>query len=160
LSLSVLYYSIEYAIRNVHENQAGLKSNGTHQLLAYTDDVNLLGDNIDTINKKHRNFTWCWQGCWSRNKRRENQVYVAVSSPDCRSRSLYKDTKQMVKYFGTSVTDQNLIQEEIKRLNSDNVFFHLIQNLLSSCLLCKDIKIRIYKSIIWLRFCMDVKCCI
>jgi hypothetical protein len=27
----------------------GLKLNGTHQLLAYTDYVNLLGDNIDTI---------------------------------------------------------------------------------------------------------------
>jgi hypothetical protein len=29
----------------------GLKLNGTHQLLAYADDANLLGDNIDTINK-------------------------------------------------------------------------------------------------------------
>jgi hypothetical protein len=29
----------------------GLKLNGTHQLLAYDDDVNLLGDNIDAINK-------------------------------------------------------------------------------------------------------------
>jgi hypothetical protein len=35
----------------VQKNQVGLKLNGTHQLLAYTDDVNLLGDNIDTINK-------------------------------------------------------------------------------------------------------------
>jgi hypothetical protein len=30
----------------------GLKFNGTRQLLAYADNVNLLGDNIDTINKK------------------------------------------------------------------------------------------------------------
>jgi hypothetical protein len=30
----------------------GLKLNGTHQILAYADVVNLLGDNIDTIKKK------------------------------------------------------------------------------------------------------------
>jgi hypothetical protein len=35
----------------VQENQVGLKQNGTHQLLAYADDVNLLADNIDTIKK-------------------------------------------------------------------------------------------------------------
>jgi hypothetical protein len=35
----------------MQENQIGLKLNGTHQLLAYADDVNLLGDNFDTIKK-------------------------------------------------------------------------------------------------------------
>jgi hypothetical protein len=41
-----------------------------------------------------------------------------------------------LKYMGTTVTNQNLIQEEMKRrLNSDNVCYHLAQNLLYSRLL-------------------------
>jgi hypothetical protein len=53
------------------------------------------------------------------------------------------------KYLGTTVTNQNLIQEEIKRrLNSDNACYHSVQNLLSSRLLSKNVIIRIYKTII------------
>jgi hypothetical protein len=44
-------FALEYAIRKVQENQVELKLNGTHQFLAYADDVNLLGDNLDTIMK-------------------------------------------------------------------------------------------------------------
>jgi hypothetical protein len=53
------------------------------------------------------------------------------------------------KYLGTTVTNQNLIQEEIKRrLNSGNACYHLVQKLLSSRLLSKNLKIRLYKTII------------
>ncbi|PNF43455.1 hypothetical protein B7P43_G11492 [Cryptotermes secundus] len=53
------------------------------------------------------------------------------------------------RYSGTTITNQNLIQEEIKRrLNSGNAYYHSVQKLLSSCLLPKKIKIRIYKTTI------------
>jgi hypothetical protein len=54
------------------------------------------------------------------------------------------------KYLGTTVTNQNLNREEIKRsLNSGNACYLSVQNLLSSRLLSKNLKIRIYKMIIW-----------
>jgi hypothetical protein len=52
-------------------------------------------------------------------------------------------------YLGITVTNQNFIKEEFKRRsNSGNACNHSVQNLLSSCLLSKNVKIRLYKSII------------
>ena len=54
-----------------------------------------------------------------------------------------------LKYLGTNVTNQNSIQEEIKsKLNSGNVCYHLVQKLMSSCLLSRNTKIKIYRTII------------
>ena len=53
------------------------------------------------------------------------------------------------KYLGTTLTNQNSIAEEIKsRLRSGNACYHLVQNLLSSRLLPKNLKIKIYRTII------------
>ena len=53
------------------------------------------------------------------------------------------------KYLGTTLTIQNSIREEIKsRLRSRNACHHSVQNLLSSRLLSKKLKIKIYRTVI------------
>jgi len=65
---------------------------------------------------------------------------------------------EQFRYLGTTITNQNSIQEEIKsRLKSRNACYHSVQNLLSSSLLSKDIKVKIYGTIILPFVCMGVK---
>jgi len=53
------------------------------------------------------------------------------------------------KYLGTTLTIQNSILEEIKnRLKSGNACFHSAQNLLSSRLVSRNLKIKIYRTVI------------
>jgi hypothetical protein len=53
------------------------------------------------------------------------------------------------KYLGMTLTSQNDIHDEIKsRLNSGNACYYSVQNLLSSCLISKNLKIKIYKTVI------------
>jgi hypothetical protein len=53
------------------------------------------------------------------------------------------------KYLETTLTDQNCMQEEIKsRLNSGNACYHLVQSLLSSCLPSRNVKVKIYNTIV------------
>jgi len=42
-------FALDYAIRRIHVNQDGLKLNGTHQLLVYADDVNILGGRVHAV---------------------------------------------------------------------------------------------------------------
>jgi sorting nexin-29 len=49
LSPLLFNFALEYAIKRVQVNQDGLKLNGTHQLLAYADNVNILGGSVHTV---------------------------------------------------------------------------------------------------------------
>jgi hypothetical protein len=74
-------------------------------------------------------------------------VYVAVSWLECRAKSKHRDSYRsfenavQFRYLGTTVTNQNLIQEEIKRkLYSGNACYHSVQNLFFSHLQSKSVK--------------------
>jgi len=63
------------------------------------------------------------------------------------------------KYLGATLINQNSIPEEIKsRLKSGNACYYSAQNLLSSRLLSRNLKIKIYRTkILHVFFCMGVK---
>jgi hypothetical protein len=65
---------------------------------------------------------------------------------------------EQFKYLGTTLTDRNSIQEEIKsKLKWGNACYHSVQDLLSSSLLSKDTKVKIHRTVILLLFCMGVR---
>jgi hypothetical protein len=98
LSPLLFNYALEYAIRKVLENRVGLKLNGTHQLLAYADDVNLLGYNIDTIKKNTETLIDASKevGLEINVAKTKYMLYAAIFSPECRSKSGHKSSKQII----------------------------------------------------------------
>jgi hypothetical protein len=127
LSPLLFNFALEYIIRRVKENQVGLKLNGTPRLFVYADYVNLLGDNIDTIKKNTKTLMLL-----SRNQ-------IAGQNHDTKIGSRCFENVAQLRYLGATVTNKNLIQEEIKqKLNSGNACYFSIQNLLSSPLLSKN----------------------
>jgi hypothetical protein len=127
----------------------------THYLLAYADDVNLLGDNIDTTNKNKETLIDASMEV-GLEVNIEKTKYMLVSrdqnagqNQDIKTGNRSFENVSQFKYSGTTVTNQNLIPEEIKRLNSDNACYHSVQKLSFSCLLSKKVKTRIYKTIIF-----------
>ena len=118
--------------------------NGTHHLLAYANDGNILGGSVHTVKKNAEALVAATKEIGLEvNADKTKYMIMSRDQNAGRNHSMKIDNNAVerveeFKYLGTTLTNQNSIQEEIKsRLNLGNACYYSVQNLLSSRLLSK-----------------------
>ena len=133
----------------------GLDMNGTHQVLAYTDDVNLICDDIRTIERSADVLlNACKDIGLAVNTGKTNYMAIGrhrgmMANAHIKIGSYFYEKVKNFKFLGSLLTNQSFFKEEIKcRLKAGNSCYYSVQTLLSFRLLTKNLKTKIYKTII------------
>ena len=112
-----------------------MKLNGTHQLLAYADDANILGGSIRAANENAEALVVAAKET-GLEVNADKTKYMVMSRDQNAGRThsvkidnSYFERVDEFKYLGATLTNQNSIQEEIKsRLKSGNACYRSVQN--------------------------------
>jgi hypothetical protein len=155
LSPLLINFALEYAVRKFLANQVRLELNGTNQLLVSADDINLLEDSINTIKEDTETLSEASGDVGLEINAEKTKCMIMSCYPNSRQNQNIRIANESFenvatfKYLGMTLTNQNDIHDEIKsRLNSGNACYYSVQNLLSSRLISKNLKIKTHKIVI------------
>jgi hypothetical protein len=146
---------LEYAITRVQESQECLKLKETQQNLVYVDDVGMVKEGTDTVKKNTQPLLDAGKGVGLEVNSGKNKYILMSCSRTIGQKYSIKIASRCLadlgkfKYLGTTLTDQNCVHKEIKSsLNSGNACCRSVQSLLSSRLLSRNVKVKMYRTII------------
>ena len=132
-----------------------MKLNGTHQLLVYANDFNILGVSVHTVKEIALALVVASKEIGLEVSADKTKYMVMSRDQNTRrSHGIKTDNSSFemleeFRYLGTTLTNQNSVQEEMKsRLKSGTAYYGSVQKLLSSSLLSKNLKIKIYSTVI------------
>jgi hypothetical protein len=120
--------------------------------LVYANDVNLLGDSVNTIRENSETLLEASRDIGLEINAEKTKYMIMCRHPNSGQNQNIRianesfEKVEKFKYLVTTLTNQNGLHDEIKsRLNSGNAYYYSVQNLLSSRLISEKLKIKIYK---------------
>jgi len=124
-------FALEYAIRRVQANQDGFILNGTHQRLVYGDDGNISGGSVHTVKENAEALVVASKEIGLEiNADKTKYMVMSRDQNAGKCHSMKKDSSSFqrveeFRYLGTTLTNENSIQEDIKNiLMSGNASYH------------------------------------
>ncbi|KAJ4450303.1 hypothetical protein ANN_01723 [Periplaneta americana] len=145
----------QYAIRKVQDNRQGLELNELHRILVYADDLNMLGDYPQTIGENTEILLEASKAISLEVNPKKTKYMIMsrdqniVLNRNIKIGDLSFEEVEKFKYLGATVTNINDTREDIKRrINMGNACYYSVAKILSSSLLSKNLKVRIYKTVV------------